>query len=63
MPIPLSVEEVVLWICGYPSCEEVIVVEFGFVPLSLLYRGDYCFGFVLASCVEGVVLERGVVYS
>ena len=36
--IPLSVEEVVLWVCSYPSCVEVIVqVVFGFIgnPLSV----------------------------
>jgi len=26
VPIPLSAEEVVNWVCGYLSCEEVIVV-------------------------------------
>jgi len=40
VPVPLSVEEVVIWACGYPSCEEVIVV----VILALC----------LASCVEVV---------
>ena len=36
MPIPFSVEEVVLWLCNYPSCEEVIVVGLALclVPLS-----------------------------
>jgi len=28
VPIPLSVEEVMIWVCSYPSCEEMIVVEF-----------------------------------
>ena len=34
--IPLSVEEVVLWVCSYPSCEEVIVIGLVLylVPLS-----------------------------
>jgi len=31
VPIPLSVEEAELWVCCYPSCAEVIVVEFGMV--------------------------------
>ena len=43
---PSSVEVVMLWVCSYPSCEEVIVVEFDFVSLTLLCRGDCCFGFV-----------------
>ena len=30
-PIPLSVEEVVIWVGWYPSCVEVIVVLFGLV--------------------------------
>ena len=35
--IPLSVEEVVIWVCGYPSCEEVIVfgLTLCLVPLSV----------------------------
>ena len=48
MPVPLSVEEVVIWACGYPSYEEVIVI----VILALC----------LASCVEVVVVgERSCV--
>ena len=46
VPIPLSVEEVMIWVCGYPSCEEVIVVGVWLSALSLLCRGDCCFGFV-----------------
>ena len=52
-----------------PSCVDVIVVEFGFVPefgfvlLSLLSRVIVVLALCLASCVEVVVLERGVVYS
>ena len=42
VPIPLSIEVVVLWICGYPSFVEVIVVEFGLVPYP--------------SCVEVIVV-------
>ena len=36
VPIPLSVEEIMIWGCGYPSCEEVIVVGLTLflVPLS-----------------------------
>jgi len=44
VPIPLNVEEVVIWFCGYPSCEEVIVIIF----LALC----------LAFYVEVVVLEE-----
>ena len=40
VPIPLSVEKVELWVCGYPSCEEVIVVVFGLVPYPSKCRGD-----------------------
>ena len=35
MPIPLSVEEVVLWVCVHPSCAEVIVEEILFVGIPL----------------------------
>ena len=42
VPIPLSVEDVVLRVCGYSSCVEVIVVEFGLVPYP--------------SCVEVIVV-------
>jgi len=60
---PSSVEVVVLWVCGYPSCVEVIVVEIGFVPLSLLCRGDCCFGFVpCLLCRGGCIGERSCVF-
>ena len=58
-----SVEVVMLWVYGCPSCVEVIVVEFGFVPLSLLYKGDCCFGFMPYLLSRGDCVERGVVYS
>jgi len=32
VPIPPSVEDVELCVCCYPSCVEVIVMEFGLVP-------------------------------
>ena len=32
VPIPLSVEVIVFWVCGYPSSVEVIVVVLGFDP-------------------------------
>ena len=59
VPIPLSVEEVVLWACGYPSCVEVIVVEFGLVPYSscvevILFELWRC---AYPSCVEVIVVE------
>jgi len=60
---PSSIEVIVLWVCVYPFCVKMIVVEFGFMPLSLLCRGDCCLALCLASCVEVVVLEREVVYS
>ena len=60
--IPLSVEEVVIWACGYPSCEEVIVVIVWISALSLLYEVIVVLALCLASCVKVVVLERGVVY-
>ena len=48
VPIPLSVVEIVISVCSYPSCVEVIVVEFVFVPIPL--------------CVEVIVLSGLVPY-
>ena len=56
VPIPLSVEEVVIWACGYPSCEEVIVVVVWLSALSLLYEVIVVLTLCLASCVEVVVV-------
>ena len=61
MPIPLSVEEVVLWVCDYPSCVEVIVVEFDFVPYPSCVEVIVVLALCLASCVEVVVGERSSV--
>ena len=36
VPIPLSVEEVVLWVCDHPSCVEVIEVVLWFVVIPLV---------------------------
>ena len=36
VPIPLSIEEVVLLVCGYPFCVEVIAEEFWFVVIPLV---------------------------
>jgi len=39
-------------------------MEFGFVPLSLLCRGNCCFGFVSCLlCRGGCVREKGAIYS
>jgi len=67
----------VIWVCCYPSCVEVIVVEFWLSVLSLLCEVIVVYlsalsllcevilvlALCLTSCVEVVVLERGVVYS
>ena len=59
---PFSVEVVLFWVCVHPSCVEVIVVEFDFVPLSLLCRGDCSFGVVpYLLCRGGCVGERSYV--
>jgi len=77
VPIPLSVEEIVIWVCCYPSCVEMIVVEFWLSALSLLCEAIVIWlsaisllcevivvlALCLASCVEVIMLERGVVYS
>jgi len=47
IPICVEVIVVVVWLYAHPSCVDMIVV------LALC----------LASCVEVVLLERGVVYS
>ena len=57
MPIPLSVEEVVLWVCSYPSCVEVIVVEFGFVPYPSCVEVIVILALCLVSYVEVVIGE------
>jgi len=65
---------VVLWVYGYPSCVEVIVIIVWLCTLSLLCRDDCCFGFisiprgdcVLTLCIAswvGVVVLEIVVYS
>ena len=55
--IPLSVEEVVLWICVHPSCVEVIVVEVLALCLSFLCRGDcWSLALCLACCVDVVAI-------
>ena len=43
---PSSVEVVLLWVCDYPSCVEMIVVVIWLSALPLLCRGDHCFGLV-----------------
>ena len=45
-----------------PFCAEVIVVEFGSVPYPSCVEVVVILALCLASCVEVVVLERGVVY-
>ena len=56
--------EIVVWLSAYSSCIEMIVAGFDFVPLSLLCRGNcWSLALCLASCVEVVVLESGVVHS
>ena len=41
VPIPLSVEEVELWVCDYPSCVEVIVVAVWLSAQPSLCRGGF----------------------
>ena len=57
--LSLCIEVIKFWLSAYPSCVEVIVVEFGFVPLSLFCRGDCCFTFVpCLLCRGGCVGEE-----
>ena len=58
VPIPLSVKEVMIWACGYPSCEEVIVVVVWLSALSLLCEMIVVLALCLASCVEVVVVRE-----
>ena len=48
--------EILLWVCGYPSCEEVIVVVVGFVPYPTCVEVIVVLALCLASRVEVVVV-------
>ena len=48
VPIPLSVEEVELWVWCYPSCVEVIKVKFWFCAYPSKCRGDCDLGLWLS---------------
>ena len=48
-------------VCGYPSCVEVIVVEFGFMPYPSCVEVIVVLSLCLASCVKVVVGERSCV--
>ena len=62
VPYPSFVEVIIVLALCLASCVEVIMVEFGFVPLSLLCRGDCYFGFVsYLLCRGGYVGERSYV--
>ena len=56
MPIPLTVEKVVLRVSGYPSCVEVIVMEFGLMPYPPCVEVIVVLALCLTSCVEVVVV-------
>ena len=53
---------IVIWFCGYPSCEEVIVMVFGLVPYPSLCTGDCYFDFEpCLLCRGGCVGERSCI--
>ena len=56
MTIPLSVEKIVIWVCGYPSCVEAIVVEFWFCVYPSKCRGDCDLVCGYPSCEEVIVI-------
>ena len=55
MPIPLSVEVIVVWLCAYPLKERLILC--GFVP-CLLYRGGCCWRKELCTPKFVIVIPR-----
>ena len=63
MSILLSAEEVVLWICGYPSCVEVIVIVLWLCAHPSCVEVIEFWLCAYPSCVEVILIERGVVYS
>ena len=50
-----------IWVCDYPSCVEVIVVELGFVPIPLSVKEIVIWVCGYPSSVEVIVVEFGFV--